>query len=497
MLVLAAPPMTTSVEAATWYVNPGGSIQAAVNAAAPNDTIVVAAGSYPENVVVNKNLILLGAQAGVDARGRVAAETIVGTVSGTAIYVTNAAQSITIDGFSIRGGRPIVNSYAQSVTFVNNICTLTDARGSNGITEIHGGSNGVLIQHNDIVNSSVTVNPTANDLAVTVSSSGVTAYVTIDGNDLHNASGSGIGFANTNSGIVAATVTNNRIFDNRQNGILTTSSDLNPLTIANNDIYNNGGWGVNVGSSTTGDININYNNIYGNTLGGVTNANAFWVDADYNWWGASDGPSGVGPGSGDAVSTYVTYSPFMGSQMCPGGAAMTTATGSGTAIFCPTAGSVQNLTAVSEGSVPAGGKPALIFAHGLFEFDISGLSNGGTVTLTITLPSAVPTTTQYWKYGPTSTNPAGEWYVISMGDNDGDNVITITLVDGGLGDDDLAGNGIIIDQGGPGWPPPPTGGGGATSAPAFPSIYIGIGAALGAGILAYGVRRRLATHRPE
>ena len=35
------------------------------------------------------------------------------------------------------------------------------------------------------------------------------------------------------------------------------------------------------------------------------------------------------------------------------------------------------------------------------------------------------------------------------------------------------------------------GGGGAHSAPVFPSIYIGIGAALGAGIVAYIVRRRL------
>jgi uncharacterized delta-60 repeat protein len=39
--------------------------------------------------------------------------------------------------------------------------------------------------------------------------------------------------------------------------------------------------------------------------------------------------------------------------------------------------------------------------------------------------------------------------------------------------------------------------GGGHSAPVFPNIYIGIGAALGAGIVAYAVRRRLATLRPE
>ena len=42
-----------------------------------------------------------------------------------------------------------------------------------------------------------------------------------------------------------------------------------------------------------------------------------------------------------------------------------------------------------------------------------------------------------------------------MGSDDGDNVITITLVDGGLGDDDGVANGVIVDQGGPANPPSP------------------------------------------
>lgn len=45
-------------------------------------------------------------------------------------------------------------------------------------------------------------------------------------------------------------------------------------------------------------------------------------------------------------------------------------------------------------------------------------------------------------------------------------------------------------------PAGPSGGsGGAHSAPVFPSIYIGIGAALGAGIVAYMVRRRLISQK--
>ena len=44
--------------AATHYVNSGESIQAAVNAADPNDTIIVRDGTYTENVDVNKRLTI-------------------------------------------------------------------------------------------------------------------------------------------------------------------------------------------------------------------------------------------------------------------------------------------------------------------------------------------------------------------------------------------------------------------------------------------------------
>lgn len=43
------------------------TISAAVAAAAPGDTILVAPGVYNENVIINKSLTLLGAQHGVDA----------------------------------------------------------------------------------------------------------------------------------------------------------------------------------------------------------------------------------------------------------------------------------------------------------------------------------------------------------------------------------------------------------------------------------------------
>jgi hypothetical protein len=165
------------------------------------------------------------------------------------------------------------------------------------------------------------------------------------------------------------------------------------------------------------------------------------VDALYNWWGANSGPGGVGPGAGGAVSANVNYDSWTGKT--------TTATGTGTASFTPSAGTLTGLTAVAEGSLPAAARATkpINFPDGLFSFTITGLSNGQTVTVTITLPSPAPVGTQYWKYHV----PEG-WINVSslLGDNDGDNVLTLTLTDGGLGDDDGTANGLIDDQGGEG-----------------------------------------------
>jgi len=184
-------------------------------------------------------------------------------------------------------------------------------------------------------------------------------------------------------------------------------------------------------------------------------------------------------------------------------ATTSTCPGTGVASFTASAGAIENLTSVCEGTLPTAGKPNLVFTHGLFSFNITGLTPGQTVTVTITLQSPVSVGTQYWKYGPTSANPGGEWYQIPMGDDDGDNVITIQLQDGGVGDDYyLAADGMIVDQGGPGYPPPAPArsvggiavefpvGGSDSSSPPYAVIIGGIMAALAALVLVGWFARR-------
>ncbi|GIV79217.1 MAG: hypothetical protein KatS3mg050_3611 [Litorilinea sp.] len=85
------------------------------------------------------------------------------------------------------------------------------------------------------------------------------------------------------------------------------------------------------GANNAGPTNvvIHNNNIISNTqtytgtdgspYGGVINLTQSRVDATMNWWGAADGPSGEGSGSGDAVSANVDFCPWLDGA-APGGA---------------------------------------------------------------------------------------------------------------------------------------------------------------------------------
>ena len=90
--------------------------------------------------------------------------------------------------------------------------------------------------------------------------------------------------------------------------------------------------------------------------------------------------------------------------------------------------------------------------YGFFSFEITGLSSGESVNISLAFPHDVPAGTEYWKHGPTTDDPTPHWYQIPVSDDDGDRIIVITLTDGGIGGDDLAANGVIVDDGGPSLP---------------------------------------------
>jgi hypothetical protein len=69
------------------------------------------------------------------------------------------------------------------------------------------------------------------------------------------------------------------------------------------------------GIAPASDNALTLNNIRGNTTNGVRNTDIPTLDAKGNFWGASNGPSGAGPGSGDSVAGSVTFSPWLTSSV--------------------------------------------------------------------------------------------------------------------------------------------------------------------------------------
>ncbi len=143
----------------------------------------------------------------------------------------------------------------------------------------------------------------------------------ISGNAITNVKGEeppagwSVGALSLKDGVSNVTVSNNYIHGNdglgtgcgRGVGVDGTSSNI---TIFDNIISDNAGEGIKViGSTSVWSCNSNY--ICCNTGYGAENTTGTTLDFENNWWGASDGPSGVGPGSGDSVSTNVDYDPWM------------------------------------------------------------------------------------------------------------------------------------------------------------------------------------------
>ena len=83
-----------------WGYDAFASVQDGIDAVT-GSTVNVLPGTYTGNIVVNTTVTLLGAQAGVDARGRIATESILTSTSGHILDIR--ANNVIIDGFHITG----------------------------------------------------------------------------------------------------------------------------------------------------------------------------------------------------------------------------------------------------------------------------------------------------------------------------------------------------------------------------------------------------------
>jgi hypothetical protein len=331
------------------------TIQAAVNAANPGDIIRADAGTYAENVTINKPLTLQGAQHGVDARTRSGAESIVdGTSNGGKTPFDVTANGVTIDGFSIQGatnanqfgfgiliGAGTSGSTVENNIIQNNIAGISLANNPNG--------NPTVIRDNLISNNNA-AGPISGTGIYTdqLNAGGALANVVIDSNSFLNDQNAGvlIGSTDATKGDSNVTVSNN-VFTGDGNAVLlfntksgvitgnTISGSLgsqlvigggdNGVQITQNFIQNGATRGIRIGDfgggSTNSNVTINDNSISGNPTAGLeidSAAGAYTgtLDASNNWWGSPSGPTTPNNpgGTGDKIidpNNQVNFSPFL------------------------------------------------------------------------------------------------------------------------------------------------------------------------------------------
>jgi nitrous oxidase accessory protein NosD len=121
-----------AAHAATLCVNPGGTsgckktINAAVGAASPGDTILVAPGTYKEDVVITRPVALLGSYRAsvIDASGLANGIFVNGMSAAPKIGITN----VTISGFTVRNANfeGILIANATDVSLTGNLVTDND-----------------------------------------------------------------------------------------------------------------------------------------------------------------------------------------------------------------------------------------------------------------------------------------------------------------------------------------------------------------------------------
>jgi len=196
-------------------------------------------------------------------------------------------------------------------------------------------------------------------------------------------------------------------------------------------------------TNTTIRVSLDSAGTEGNSHSYYPNISADGRYVTFDSW-ASNLVTGDTNGTRDIFVSPAPYQPYQ--LPLPSNAQVAAATGTGMINVSIDQGGIQSLTALNQSQLNCPPKVNVNFPHGFLSFNITNLTPGAAVIITITLPSNMPIGTQYWKC------QNGAWIDCTslLGSDDGDNVLTLRLCDGGQGDADGAANGTIVDPGGPG-----------------------------------------------
>jgi hypothetical protein len=318
--------------------NPWRTIQHAIGQVGGNDTIIIAAGTYEESVVVDKSLTLKGTQSGVDARTRSGAETIIEPDEeeiGISI-LTAAGRVIVIDGLTVQNAghgiaTPEFGLMAANIT-VKNVRVLRP--GDFGISLTF--TMGAAIEYCYVEGAQIAINAgavlpapptvaTFRNNEVVNSEFGITGYLgdsIIEGNLVRDFVDGGIGIS---AQFLNTTIKNNTVSGYVDGAGLTFEKSHHDRPISENVTVQGNNFtgnlhGIYVWPDQTElkGITVNFNNIADNSWSGVRNEVGETLDATRNWWGDASGPDhwDINPdGGGDSVSDNVDFEPWLGAPL--------------------------------------------------------------------------------------------------------------------------------------------------------------------------------------
>ncbi len=312
-------------------VNPGDSIQDAINVATPGDTITVAPGMY-YGFTIDKEIILQGENRDTTF--------IDGQLSFQTIKIT--ASNVTITGFTFCNSRSFdlvtdTKNIQNNIRLSNNIFEGRIQLYSVNSFEISNnqmsGPSSVWVSSGNISGNTMDnvlmgiVVISCNDVAVCDNT--INARVGENTDDGINIQGSSNIFVEGNT-IIGFTAGERLHYTYGTDGAGISISVSTNYTVSENDLFGNT-LGILVEKAIEGsEIHINNNNLEGNTEFGVLNCGSWTgkdgtytpasatIDATRNWWDHKHGPSramGVAEGhddnKGDRVSPNVKFAPWL------------------------------------------------------------------------------------------------------------------------------------------------------------------------------------------
>ncbi len=319
-----------------WYVHPDSalnSIQAGLDSCSTDDIVLVAAGTYYENLIwPNTQGIQLTSESGLDTT------TVDGGGIASVVEITTGVDSTTtIYGFTIRNGYSTHGGgiYCSNSSPIIALNTITGNTADSCGGGIYCSANSLPEIRGNTITGNI-ADSCGGGIYCEVNSSPTITNNIIFGNVVHASVGGGGGI---NCNAASPTIADNTITGNTADscgGGIGCEVNSSPVIVDNiifgNTAYGDGG-GIGCMSKGSPSIDsctisgnngdgiycedsanpvIHYNHIKDNTDYGVQNSDAnIIVNAEDNWWGNSSGPGGVGPGTGDEVSDWVDYDPWL------------------------------------------------------------------------------------------------------------------------------------------------------------------------------------------